>query len=234
MRLVVPRLMKEKNVKKVCTIYQDDEFGLEVMRGAEAALKAMDMEYTEKTTYKRGATDFSSQVARMKAAECELVVMGTVIRETIGTIAEARKTGFNPVLRRLECGLHRADPQARRASHERPLLRDAFQIPYLDEGSQQMRFWATKYKTKFGEDPSVFSVYGYVIIDTFAKAAGKAGAGLTHRQLRQGDGDDDHPGRHVRRGHGKFTPTQHLGSDLSRLSQIQDGKWKVISDYIKP
>jgi branched-chain amino acid transport system substrate-binding protein len=32
----------------------------------------------------------------------------------------------------------------------------------------------------------------------------------------------------------KYTPTQHLGSDLSRLSQIQDGKWKVISDYVKP
>jgi branched-chain amino acid transport system substrate-binding protein len=25
------------------------------------------------------------------------VVLGTIIRETIGTIAEARKTGFNPV-----------------------------------------------------------------------------------------------------------------------------------------
>jgi branched-chain amino acid transport system substrate-binding protein len=30
-----------------------------------------------------------------------------------------------------------------------------------------------------------------------------------------------------------FSPTKRLGSDLSRLSQIQDGKWKVISDYVK-
>ena len=28
--------------------------------------------------------------------------------------------------------------------------------------------------------------------------------------------------------------TKRLGSDLSRLSQIQDGRWKVVSDYIKP
>ena len=28
-----------------------------------------------------------------------------------------------------------------------------------------------------------------------------------------------------------FTPIKRLGSDASRLSQIQDGKWKVISDY---
>jgi branched-chain amino acid transport system substrate-binding protein len=91
----LPRLAKEK-AAKVCTMYQDDDFGLEVMRGAEAGLKTIGMELAEKTTYKRGATDFSSQVARMKAAGCDLVVLGTIIRETIGTIAEARKTGFNP------------------------------------------------------------------------------------------------------------------------------------------
>ena len=31
-----------------------------------------------------------------------------------------------------------------------------------------------------------------------------------------------------------YGPTKRLGSELSRLSQITDGKWKVISDYVKP
>ena len=97
MKTHLPKLVKEKGAKKVCTIYQDDEFGLEVVRGAEAGLKTMNVELAEKTSFKRGATDFSSQVARMKASGCEIVVLGTIIRETIGTIGEARKTGFNPV-----------------------------------------------------------------------------------------------------------------------------------------
>jgi len=29
-----------------------------------------------------------------------------------------------------------------------------------------------------------------------------------------------------------YTATKRLGSDASRLSQIQDGKWKVVSEYI--
>jgi branched-chain amino acid transport system substrate-binding protein len=62
-RLAAPQLVKEKQAKKVCALYQDDEFGLEVLRGAEAALKAWAWS-SEKTSYKRGATDFSSQVAR--------------------------------------------------------------------------------------------------------------------------------------------------------------------------
>ena len=97
MRAAVASLAKEKKITKVCAIHQDDEFGLEVLRGAEASLKAANMELVEKTSYKRGATDFSSQVARMKGAGCEMVVLGTIIRETVGTIAEARKTGFNPI-----------------------------------------------------------------------------------------------------------------------------------------
>ena len=31
-----------------------------------------------------------------------------------------------------------------------------------------------------------------------------------------------------------YTATRRLGNDLSRLSQIVDGRWKVASDYIKP
>src|SRR5204862_7672464 len=58
-RITLPKLVKDKAAKKVCTIYQDDEFGLEVVRGGEAAMKSMGLEFAEKTSYKRGATDFS-------------------------------------------------------------------------------------------------------------------------------------------------------------------------------
>jgi branched-chain amino acid transport system substrate-binding protein len=31
-----------------------------------------------------------------------------------------------------------------------------------------------------------------------------------------------------------YTATKRLGNDQSRLSQIVDGKWKVVSDYVAP
>ena len=31
-----------------------------------------------------------------------------------------------------------------------------------------------------------------------------------------------------------YSATKRLGNDASRLSQIVDGKWKVISEYAKP
>ena len=49
-RHAAPKLAKEKGAKKVCSVYQDDEFGLEVLRGAEAGLKTIGMQLAEKTS----------------------------------------------------------------------------------------------------------------------------------------------------------------------------------------
>jgi branched-chain amino acid transport system substrate-binding protein len=234
MRTALPKLVKDKGAKKVCTMYQDDEFGLEVVRGAEAALKTIGVELAEKTSYKRGATDFSSQVARMKAAGCDFVVLGTIIRETIGAIAEARKTGFSPTF----LGSSAAYTDLIHKLGGKPMdglyATMTVQNPYADEASQQISFWSKKYKTKFSEDPTVFSVYGYNIIDTFARAATKAGPTLTTDGFIKAMDSMSIESDMFGSAPASFTPTKHLGSDLSRLSQLQDGRWKVVSDYIKP
>lgn len=233
MRNAVPKMVKDKGVKKVCTMYQDDEFGLEVMRGGEAGLKTVGMEFAEKTSYKRGATDFSSQVAKMKAAGCEMVVLGTIIRETIGAIGESRKTGFSPVFLGSSASytdlIHKLGGKAMDGLYATMTV----QNPYLDEASQPIRFWANKYKTKFNEDPTVFSVYGYNIIDTFARAAQKAGPNLTTDSFIKVMDTMSIPPDMFGSAQASFSPTKRLGSDASRLSQITDGKWKVVSEYIK-
>ncbi len=233
-RIALPKLVKEKNLKKACVIYQDDDFGQEVLKGGEAGLKAVGMEYAEKTSYKRGATDFSSQVARMKAGGCELVVLGTIIRETIGTVAESRKTGFNPVFLGSSALysdlIHKLGGKAMDGIYGTMTV----QHPYLDEASQPLRFWANKYKTKFNEDPTVFSVYGYSIVDAFIQAAQKAGPNLTTDSFVKAMDSMTFEPDMFGAPKSTYTATKRLGNDLSRVSQIVDGKWKVISDYVKP
>ena len=234
MKIMVPRMVKEKGAKKVCSIYQDDEFGLEVVRGAEEGLKAVNMTMAEKTSYKRGATDFSSQVAKMKSAGCDLVVLGTIIRETIGTIGESRKTGFNPTfVGSSACYtdlIHKLGGPAMNGLYAAM----GAQHPYLDEASQPLRFWANKYKTKFNEDPTVFSAYGYLIIDSFSQAAAKAGANLTTDTFIKAMDTMKFAPDMFGSAEATYTSTKRLGSNASRLSQIVDGRWKVISEYVTP
>jgi branched-chain amino acid transport system substrate-binding protein len=231
-RNAVPKLVKEKGAKKVCTIYQDDDFGLEVLRGGEAGLKTLNMEFAEKTSFKRGATDFSSQVSKMQSSGCDMIVMGTIIRETIGTIGTARKLGFNPTFLGSSAAytdlIHKIGGKAMDGLYATMTV----QNPYTDEQSQPIRFWANKYKTKFNDDPTVFSVYGYNIINTFANAASKAGKGLTTDSFIKVMDTMTIAPDIFGSAAASYTATKRLGSAASRLSQIQDGKWKTVSDYI--
>ena len=231
-RVMLPRLVKEKGAKRVCAHYQDDDFGLEVLKGAEAGLKGINMELVEKTSFKRGATEFSSQIARLKASNCDLVVLGTIIRETIGSIGEARKTGFNPVFLGSSAAytdlIHKLGGKAMDGLYAAM----ATQHPYLDEASQPLRFWANKYKTRFNEDPSVFSVYGYLIIDGFIQVAQKVGPNLSTDSFIKAMDTMSFPPDIFGSAGASYGPAKHLGSNASRLSQIQDGRWKVVSDYV--
>ena len=232
MRIATPKLAKEKNAKKVCTMYQDDEFGLEVMRGAEDGLKEIGMTLAEKTIYKRGATDFSSQVAKLKASGCDMVVLGTIIRETIGAIGESRKTGFNPVFLGSSAAytdlIHKLGGKAMDGLYATMTV----QNPYTDEPSQPIRFWANKYKTKFNEDPTVFSVYGYTLIDAFLRASQKAGPNLNTDSFIKAMDTMTIPPDIFGSAELTFSPTKRLGSNATRLSQLQDARWKVVSEYM--
>jgi branched-chain amino acid transport system substrate-binding protein len=233
MRVAVPMLVKEKNAKKVCTMYQDDEFGLEVLRGAEEGLKSMGMELAERTSFKRGATDFSSQMQRLASAQCDFVVLGTIIRETIGGIATARRLGFNPTFLGSSAAytdlIHKLGGPAMNGFYATMTV----QNPYLDDTSQPIRFWATKYKTKFNEDPTVFSVYGYSLVDAFIRAASKAGQNLTTDSFIKAMDTMVIPPDIFGSAEMTFGPQKRLGSNASRLSRIDDGRWKVVSEYFK-
>jgi branched-chain amino acid transport system substrate-binding protein len=232
MRAGVKHLVKLKGSKKVCTLYQDDDFGAEVMRGAEAGLKEINMVLAEKTTYKRGATDFSSQVARMKDAGCDLVVLGTIIRETLGTIGTARKLGWGVDFIGSSASytdlIHKLGGPAMNGFYSTNTVNN----PYLDDASANVRSWALRYKERTKEDPTVFSVYGYQVIDLFIQIADKTGPKLTTETfintLENFSTTRDMFGADAM----TFSKTKHLGSNRSRLSQIVNGKWTPITDYI--
>jgi branched-chain amino acid transport system substrate-binding protein len=148
-------------------------------------------------------------------------------------MAEARKTGFNPIFLGSSAAysdlIHKLGGKAADGFYATMTVPH----PYLDEASKPISFWANKYKTRFSEDPTVFSVYGYNIMDAFIRAAQKAGPNLTTDTFVTAMDSMTIPTDFFGGPEAKFSPTKHLGSNRSRLAQIQDGKWKVISDYYK-
>ncbi|PKO66177.1 MAG: ABC transporter substrate-binding protein [Betaproteobacteria bacterium HGW-Betaproteobacteria-16] len=231
MTRATPRLFKEKNATKACTLYQDDDYGQEVMKGAEIGLKTINVELTERTTYKRGATDFSSQVARLRAANCDFVVLGTVIRETVGAISEAQKLGYNPTFLTSVGAYTDLIPRLGGKAMDGLYSTMMAQVPYEDDTAQPLRFWANKYKTTYNEAPTVFSTYGYVIIDRLVIALQKTGPNVSTDALAKTLESLTIPSDMFGMPAMSWSPTNHLASNEARLSQLQNGRWKVVIDY---
>ncbi|MGD9952295.1 MAG: ABC transporter substrate-binding protein [Burkholderiales bacterium] len=232
MRAGVKHIVKQKGYQKVCALYQDDDFGQEVMQGAEDGLKDIKMSLVEKTTYKRGATDFSSQIARMRSAGCDLVVLGTIIRETIGAIATARKLGWGVEFMGSSAAytdlIHKLGGPAMNGFYAANTVNN----PYMDDASRNVREWAQRYKAKFKEDPAVFSAYGYQVIELFRQIADQAGPNLTVDSFISTLENFSAPRDMFGADAMTFSKTKHLGSNRARLSQIVNGKWTPITDYI--
>ena len=224
-------LVKSRGLKRVCTIYQDDDYGQEIMEGGAAALKELGMSYIERTTYKRGATDFSSQVAKMKGADCEIVVMGTIIRETIGTIATARKLGWNPDFVGQTATyfdiIHKLGGPAMNGLYAGCTQN----YTYADDPSANVRAWFQRYKEKYKEDPTILSVYGYQIISNVAAGLEKTGSNLTVESFVKGMESVTRPRDMFGADEVKFSATKHQGSNRARLCQIQNGRWVSVTDY---
>ena len=214
-------------------MYQDDEFGLEVMRGAESGLKRAGADLAERASYKRGATDFSSQMARLKQAGCDFVVLGTVIRETIGAIAEARKIGFNPTFLTSVAAYTDLIPKLGGKPMDGLYSTMTAAFPYEDDASPAVRFWTNKYRTRYNAAPNIFSVYGYIIADRLISVLQRTGANVTTDAFARTLEGMVMPADMFGMPELRFSPTSHLGSTEARLSQLQDGRWKVVLDYDK-
>ena len=232
-RAALRYLIKSKGLKKVGVLYQDDDFGLEVFRGVEAGAKDMGQTLCEKTTYKRAATDFSSQIARLKDAGCDFVVLGTIVRETIGAMATARKLGWNVEFLGSSAAYDNNIPKfGAKAVEGFYAISVQAEIPDYATANTRLKRWMDEYKKRTNEDATLFSTAGYTIVDVFARAAQKAGANLTSDALNAALEGLTVPRDFFGAPEYSFSKTNHLGNKRGKIAQIQNGKWVTLTDYL--
>jgi hypothetical protein len=77
----------------------------------------------------------------------------------------------------------------------------------------------------------VFSTYGYVIIDRLATALQKNGPVVSTDSLAKTLESLKVPSDMFGMPAMSWSATSHLATSEARLSQIQNGRWKVVLDY---
>jgi len=93
-RAGISYFVAKKGKKALCAMYQDTDFGKEVLDGIQLQADKLKIKIAETTTHKPTDQDFTAQITRLKAAGCDLVVLGTIVRDSIVPYATARKIGW--------------------------------------------------------------------------------------------------------------------------------------------
>jgi branched-chain amino acid transport system substrate-binding protein len=233
MRSAVKAMVKDKSAKRVGILYQDDDFGVEVLQGTEQGLKEIGMTIVERASYKRGATDFSSQMARLKAAGVDLVVLGTTLRETVGAMAEAKKLQWNVPSVCSTAASSAIVAKLGGAATEGMYGVQQVPTPDPDTANAKLKTWMATYKQKFGEEYETSAIYGYLAADLMLKGMHGAGPNLTNKSFSEAMEKVTTSRDFFQSAGFSFSKTNHLGSRKVRLAQIQGGKWRVLGDYLE-
>jgi len=215
----------------VCVLYEDNDFGQEIYDAAVDQLAAMNMELVEKATNKPTDTDLTSQINKLKSANCDVIAMGTIVKDTILAYTKARQIGWDDVLFVGQVASYHpviaSQPDG---------VTDGFyafaQFPSPDKNncSAEICDWIDRYEAKFGNSPNIGSAYGYMYMDLTARALEIAGSDLTvdsFIEAMESIKDYKIPfGSSVL----SFGPDKHLGSNDSYLFMAKDGAFVQMDD----
>ena len=96
MRSCVKYFGETRGRKVIGSMYQDTDFGKDIHAGVVAQVEAMNLKLGAVSASRPTDTDFNAQVTRLKEAGCDLVCMGTIVKDTIIILQTAHKMGFDP------------------------------------------------------------------------------------------------------------------------------------------
>jgi branched-chain amino acid transport system substrate-binding protein len=225
-RAAVKFMIEAKNFKKPCIMHQDDEYGKNVLDGFTQQLTAMKLTPASVTSYKRGASDFSAQVAKMKSDGCDMVLLGAVLREPIGAMSEARKLGWDVTFLGATPTNVLEVPLLGKEAVEGLYAASGFEIPYEDTAKD----WLANYKKMFGTDANTQAIIGYNAVETFAFYANKAGKDLTGQKMLDSLESGDKFLDIFNSPPTVFSKTNHLATTVTQVQQIKNGRWVLVKE----
>ena len=229
MRAGIKLFVETRGRKSVCAMSQDTDFGRDIMDGVRDQLKAMNLTLTAETLHKPTDADFGAYTARLRDANCDLVILGTIVKDTIQIVASAKKMGWN-----IEFLGQAAIYDDAVAEAPGGLTEGIFTMtPILkldpEDSRPSVRAFVEKYKKVGGREPNFAAQIGYTAAQLTVLGLKNAGRDLTVQSLMAGfesikDWRDDFGSPAM-----TFSATKHQGSDSSYLCVVKGGRWVPVS-----
>ena len=231
-RAGVKYFLEEKEKQSPCVIYQDTDYGQEILEGAEDQLKGMNRELVGVSAHKPTESEFTASIIRLRNANCDVVFMGTIHRDTILILEAARKMNFDATFVGNNAAYGQVIAEQESGSGEGYHAFVHMAKLYKEDGlTPEVSDWWERYEARFGVEPGIPAMEGYRAGDLVVEAIERAGPVLNQQRfLTATENITDYTdifGYRI-----SFGPDDHRGVNESVLSVVQDGKWKTLATAI--
>ena len=216
---------------KFAAIYQNDDFGQDAVTGLDERLKKVNLPLI-KLPFDRGSTNFSGVVAQARQAGAENVIFLGIPRDAALVMKEANKMGWKP-----QFSGHSAlgDPQTF-ALAGAPLVENAIAVAVMEpldsKKPQVAEFIARQAKYLPKTSPTTYSMHGYnaarIFVEALKKVEGEPTGDKIVAALESIKGLDT-----GLMGPITFAPDQHAGSTSVAFMRAKDGKWGIVTEWVK-
>lgn len=228
MRAGVKHFVEARGRKRVGIMYQDTDYGRDILAGVMAQIDAMGLKLAGTTAHKPTDTDFNAPVTRMRDLSCDLVMMGTIVKDTTLILQTARKMGWSPDFVGNFATYSTAVAEAPGGPAEGFYSMAPSLYRYSDDRRPAVRAFAETYRKKWGFDVNYLGEAGYTAVGFALAALDKAGRDLTldsflaALESMKGWRDIfDGPAL-------SLSPTDHHASNESFLSVVEKGRWAPV------
>jgi branched-chain amino acid transport system substrate-binding protein len=230
-RAGIQYFVSKKGKKALCAMYQDTDFGKEVLDGVQIQADKLKIKIVETVTHKPTDQDFTAQITRLKGAGCDLIALGTIVRDSIVPYATARKIGWTDVDFLGSAATYDLFVAAAQGGVTEGLYAMGLtDMPYRDTLSPAAQAWFDRYKERYKADPNIGAVYGHVAADLTVVGLEKAGADLNLNTFVRGL-ESIRGYRDIFNGpEANFGPDKHQGANSSFLAVVKGGRWVRVTE----
>ncbi len=230
MRAGVKYFVEQRGKQAICAIYQDTDFGKDVLAGTVQQTEAMGMKVFATTAHKPTDTDFTAAVAKLRDAKCDLITMGTIVRDSTLIIATVKKLGWNVDLLGQVAAYDTAIAEAPGNVAEGFYAMSPSLYAYPDDPRPAIKAFTQAYKAKYGFEVNYLGEMGYTSAQIAIEALQRAGRDLTVDSLVKAmesirDFHDIFGGTY------SFSESNHHGATAAFLSVVHNGRWQPVVDH---
>jgi branched-chain amino acid transport system substrate-binding protein len=232
MRAGIKEFVDNHGKKMICSQSQDTDFGRDVMDGVREQLKAMEGKalLVAEALNKPTDTDFTASVAKLKDANCDLIVLGGIVRDTLQFVSAVRKTGWNVDMLGQAAIYDSAVAEAAGGTTEGIYAMAPVLFVAADDPKPEVQKFAADYKAKYGHAPNFAAQIGYTAAQVMMAGLEKAGKDLTTDSFITGLESVKNYQDIFGSPKMTFAADKHQGSNESFLTQVKGGKWVPLLD----